>query len=273
MKNVFDMNYKRDRWDGDCFKVRTLPADLVGRVDAAAQQRVALLLNEPPRLYRTLRLVFLLLTGFLAVLGLEMLSAGNLPVGATLLVLAAASLVALAVVWVRGNAKRLSDVEIEAELQALDAEMERETAHLREVMSVPGDAAIVDVPSRIYNSHLRTDGETYGNGLCPVFVEEASLCFFDGEYVLAIPFAEITGIVEVKSPLTIDGWMKEVPHTAAPYDAYDITELGEGEDIYRLGSYCAVRCRREGEDYQVIIPRYDIDVILALTGLALTDGE
>ncbi|MBE6595882.1 MAG: hypothetical protein E7644_08810 [Ruminococcaceae bacterium] len=271
MKNIFDMNFKNDHWDGDCFKVRVLPPELRAENDALAERSLALALNEMPRLYRTLRLVCLLLAGFLAIFGIEMLSAGTLPVGVILLASAALALLAAIALHVRGNGLRRSEEESEAELAVLNRESEEMDRRCRAAMDVPEDAVSVDVPTRVYNTHLRGDGEVYANGSCPVFAEAESLCFFDGEDVLAIPFVEITGIVEVHEPITVSGWMKDQPHTAAPYDGYDITE--QGEDTYCLGSYCAVRCRREGEDYQVIIPRYDIDTILALTGLPLTDGE
>lgn len=272
MKNVFDINFKSRQYDGEALRVRQLSPALQKEQGALHNKLLAAVFNEPPVLYRMLRGVCPLLAMILAVLGIKELVLKSYAACAVFLATAAVSLGVFALGVVMGNRKKLTEEEQEVKINALQAQLSALMCRSMSEMRVPDDAAEIDVLSRIYNPYNRGNGAVFCNGVCRLFLEDDSLLFSDSEGVYALPLAEITAVVRVNTPIVMDNWTKETPHTDPRFADYGIV-LEEDCEQYSLPCYCAVRCNHKGEEYQVPVPAYDIEPVLRLTGLTLTDAE
>jgi hypothetical protein len=273
MKNVFDINFKSRHYDGAALRIRELSPALQKEQDALHNRMCAAVFNEPPVLYRILRGVCPLLALILAVLGIKELALQNYATGTTFFSLVAVSLGAFVTGLIVGNRKKLTEEEQEAKINDLQAQIAALMRRAKSDMRVPDDAAAVDMLSRIYSPYTRDEKSAFFcNGTGCVFLENDALCFSDGEAVYAMPLTEITAVARINTPIVMDAWTKETPHTDPLFADYGIV-LEEDCEHYALPCYCAVRCNHKGEDYQVLLPAYDIEPVLRLTGLTLTDEE
>ncbi len=161
------------------------------------------------------------------------------------------------------------------EFQAALTRTERVADESRISLGVPADAADIDVFGTAYQ--VKKGKVKQGIAGCDfinypmwAFVEEDNLCIADTAAVYAIPLSSILRVVRMERRITFDDWNKDSAYNKEPYKAYKISQ-NKDETLVMRG-YCSIQFLFEGEECEVVIPTYDIDTVLKMTGLSLVEA-
>lgn len=158
------------------------------------------------------------------------------------------------------------------EANALASEQSSLIARIDLELNVPSDAKRMDF--FFFGYKTKKDGtqkiSSYGffdalNGELSVFKENDSLCLADHRQVLAVPLSSFTKIVEVDKRIVFAGWNKETPYDAESYKAFKIKRTQYGS--FWMKGYCSIRFVHENEDYEIVIPKYELEALNELLGL------
>ena len=98
-----------------------------------------------------------------------------------------------------------------------------------------------------------------------MFVEGDSLCIGDLESVYAFKLEELKRIETVKKRGALPEWKKTTHHNKGEYKKYKMTTDSAGRVFFKP-HYILVG-ERDGEEYGIYFPCYDIDALERLTGL------
>lgn len=140
--------------------------------------------------------------------------------------------------------------------------------NIKASLRVPTDCADIDVLCRPYK--LKNGKEKQGNHFFKyfnlsfwVFKENDNLCFASTEGVYGIPLSSITDVVLVKKTVSVPQWNKDEPIKAEKYKkSVKVNNYG----MYFIKKHYSVRFTRHGEEWEFLIPAYDVDIITELTG-------
>ena len=136
---------------------------------------------------------------------------------------------------------------------------------IKSYLSVPENAPEIDILTYLYGSEYLSEGEEYANDPTTVFLEDGKLCFFCDDSVYGIPTEKIDDIALVIRDTTFAFWEKEEPYDSEEYAEYKMTQ--DENEVIHLGAYYSVRFSDGGVDYEIVIPPYDIDEIIKITGV------
>ncbi len=139
---------------------------------------------------------------------------------------------------------------------------------VRENAGVPIDAEKAEILIVCYRGdekHQQVMGAADNTPL-DVFMRDGDLCIFDGIDVFAFPRSGMTGLRIVEREFPISGWNKPQPPTQKQYIDCGVTLHGEKPASLRF--CCALDLSRDGEDYRLLFPAYELPVFARLTGLA-----
>lgn len=142
------------------------------------------------------------------------------------------------------------------------------TNKIKASLQVPTDCADVDVlcrPYKLKNGKQKTGNHffKYFNLSFWVFKENENLCFASAEGVYGIPLSSITEIALIKKSVSVPQWNKDEPIKSERYKA---TVKANNYGMYFIKRHYSVRFNRHGEEWEILIPAYDVDIISGLTG-------
>ncbi len=133
-------------------------------------------------------------------------------------------------------------------------------------LEVPRDA----VPLEILPFSYRIEGGVpvavgkknhFDNISTSAWVADGVLCLATAMELYCVPLSDIRGTRQIDEEFEVDFWLKSEPPTSEAYAAYNIRKAG----------YFAKKCRtfyaiEIGENYELLIPCYDLPTFEKLTG-------
>lgn len=136
-------------------------------------------------------------------------------------------------------------------------------AGLRE-LGVPGSAAFIDVCASVRRGRklLLQNAET------SVFLEEGALCFSNAVIVVKLPRERLT-ITRVEKRIFSFRWTKDTSWRKGNYKQYGIRQIGDGS--FRIKPHYRLKISGGTEDYEILIPCYDVQPVLELTDNQISD--
>lgn len=154
--------------------------------------------------------------------------------------------------------------------RALKEQEMRLFAESLEALGVPNDGAVIDViatkskPGKNYNER----GAFTANANQPVvvFKRDESLGIFMCDRVLYIPFSRIERIQCINKRLWAQNWNKPEPFNKGRYRAFKILRNNNSGAIGAKPYYRLVVRDENYEEYVIIVPSYDAEFIVPLTG-------
>lgn len=135
-------------------------------------------------------------------------------------------------------------------------------------LKIPKNAAKTDVLCYYYykeeNGEIRDAAGhfKYLNVPMYIFREGDTLCIADVGAVFGVDIKSIKGIAEREEKVTFTQWNKDTSHTKGVYADYKITLNSYG--VYTIRKSCVIKLEIEAQDYEIIIPSYDIEPIKRL---------
>ena len=156
------------------------------------------------------------------------------------------------------------------ETKALNERAEALLRNVREQLGVPDSAMDLDVLGERFvmkngvPKHKSFDGfNEYLNLDLYAFVQDGSLFLASTDAVWEIPCSALRGVHRTKR-MSFAGWHKAEPHTARSYKKYKIT-------VNQFGTYFAhcvqIEIADARGDFYLLIPEYDAEAFIELTGL------
>ena len=145
---------------------------------------------------------------------------------------------------------------------------DRVVSSIREALLIPPDAMEVDVLLFRYkrkNRKLKPVNNTFYCVACTVYVRDGSLHIvhsFREEW--AIPLHNIIGISKTNKRINVLNWNKETPYNKGEYKKYMMTKK-RNRIIFK--PYYDLLIKRDGEDYRLSIPPYELDALSSMIGL------
>lgn len=279
MKNVFGKKKGVERLDGDRFVDRSLEGWLYRERDEILQQIDVLEKAACLPFWLNALECIALFVGFAALLWFVLcwLQVGSfgaaffifpwlLPVSAVGL-FAGFGIVAYEV-------RRAHKTAASPAVAQFEEQFEKNEEECREQLRIPDDTDGVDVflfPYRVKDGKEKISpiqNFQYMNMELEVFREGDTLCFSDLELVVKIPLCEIYEIARIDKKVLMWGWNKETSYKKGEYKPYKIRSKGYGS--YSLKPYYSLRIRRDEEEFEILIPGYEIETILSLTGMQVT---
>ena len=101
--------------------------------------------------------------------------------------------------------------------------------------------------------------------------ENDNLCLATVGEVYAFPIANIKKIKEINKRITVGGWNKEESYDSKEYKKYKITANNMG--ILFFKPYYSIIVNNGIEDFEILVPSYDIESILEITNLDIEKEE
>lgn len=141
---------------------------------------------------------------------------------------------------------------------------------IKENLSIPENCAEADVlylPFKLANDGTKKRGSidfNYLNMPMWIFKEGENLCFADVTGVWAIPLASFKAVLGINKSATVSQWNKYARPDSPQYSE-DVKMNGYG--LLQIKKYYSVQFISRGEEWEILIPSYDIDVIAELTKL------
>ncbi|MCH5162855.1 MAG: hypothetical protein J1G38_05140 [Clostridiales bacterium] len=272
MKSLFAIDVTTKEYTGQEFILRKPDSELAQKVDASADTLVAYDKKSGVPLWFSIIEYILLFVGTICLLGfLNGCSEVGFDVayknGAAFIYIGGVSLVvwlAMAI-YKRVHFKKVAKSPEVAEFLNEANEL---TDKIRENLNVPENSADVDVicrPFKIKNGKEKRGNMFYNyfNFSFWVFKEEENLCFSDACSVYGIPISSITEVVLVKKSVMVPQWNKDEPIKDPKYKKFVKTN---NYGAYFIKPHYSVRFTHNDEEWEVLIPAYDIGVITELTG-------
>lgn len=135
----------------------------------------------------------------------------------------------------------------------------------RRTLNVPDNAQKTDILTYFLkrkNGVLKRKGsKSYKNTEMWIFKEDDKLCFFCGTYVLSVPISSIRQIVCVRKKATLDSWNKETPYNKGEYKKFKVRFV---DYAYRVNAYYSLQFSLFNEEFEILIPNYDIQTVFNL---------
>ena len=167
-------------------------------------------------------------------------------------------LFAAAIIWMRkfmANPQTQSRFEEQNEL----------VSKIASGLGIPENCAKIDVlcrPYKLKNGKEHYQGKQYENFSMWVFTENDNLCFADVSGVWAFPISSITSVTLFPGHTKLTTWNKEENVNSPKYKR----EVRFYNGDYFVKGYYSLQLERQGEEWEVLIPVYDIEPICELTG-------
>lgn len=186
------------------------------------------------------------------------------------------ALLAVAFVLFRIEKKKSQKVVESDDFKRSTQDAEALRKEILEKLSVPADAAKVDVfgyPYKEKHGKRRDAGvmSKYINVELLLFRENDDLCLADVGSVFAVPLDKIEKIVKINKRAMTTNWNKETPFDQGEYKPYKIAANQYGSLFVK--PYYSIRFLSEGFEYEILVPGYDIQPFLDMTGLTPEEEE
>lgn len=151
--------------------------------------------------------------------------------------------------------------------------------YTKNALDIPDDAKVIEVLLFYYkvkNGKMRVVEKTnhvdkgfvsYQNFQVYAYVKKETLYMRDLYDEWAIPLYCITGIKKINKKISVPRWNKEIPYNKGIYKKYKMIINGLGYIFFK--PYYAVSIAWNGENYELLIPPYELDILSALIGIDL----
>ena len=281
-KNVFGILNTADRIDGEKFIVRSNSPEMLEKLDQISGEAQTLAAqNAPSRRLALLRTLSLALGSILLIFGImKANSVGNFSFAgifqtSPVVMAFAVAAILLSVVLSVLERNRMKKAE---RVDALDEWRERSKAAQEEAyraLEVPQDAISMDLFTVTYtqkNGVMRSG--TYTAFDFRAWVENDCLCLADVESVVAIPLDSLKEISEIVGKTQFYFWNKEESPGSENYRQYHTRRTYLG--AYSVKGVRVAHIRSDFGEYELLIPPYELETFLQLTGKAIrpgTDGK
>lgn len=136
-----------------------------------------------------------------------------------------------------------------------------------EALGVPENAPDIDVFAYQVKNGSRNRASrwtVYRNVVKKVFREGDAVCFADTSDVVKIPLEQITQIVKTDKRIYFNEWNKQEKFNKGVYKAYKIRCGQYG--TFSVKGYYVLQIASGSEQFEILIPCYDIEPVLTLTG-------
>lgn len=301
MKNIFGYNMQRCRYDGETFIVKT--ADIAIRAKLGKARAIIAegqKTSSLPLPWRITMYICGLIGGMTFTTGTLFALLNNIwpgegnPTWEQLLAL-----------WIVGGilllvALVLFFINLHKRRQVKDSDRYNEAVNNTRVLSekslaqlgVPANAVTLDVFGaqcdvpvnastfysvfdEMFKPHREKERPTYAmaqyvNTEMRLFAEKGCLCLADAEHVFAVPLDCIQRIVRVNKRATFDIWNKQTPFNKGEYKPYKIGATDYS--ALTIKPTYSIRIARAAEEYEIVVPAYEIDKILPYVNVGVSDN-
>ena len=103
------------------------------------------------------------------------------------------------------------------------------------------------------------------------FIKNDMLCFADVETVYAIPLSYFKKIIKYNKRAMVNGWNKSEDFNKGEYKEYKITK--NSYDNLFMKPYYSVQFEYEFQEYEFLIPPYEINHLNKLLNLDIVDSK
>ena len=110
---------------------------------------------------------------------------------------------------------------------------------------------------------------THLNSEVYLFVENDKVYFADCGAVIEIPLASFKNIDKVNKSVIVPKWNKEVPFNNEKYKEYKVKQNGYG--MFYVKPYYSIKLLIDNEDYEMLIPNYDLKEFLKVVPLNVNE--
>lgn len=272
MKGLFSVNVKTNEVRGKEFILRKTDSDLSRKSDEASDTLIAYQKKSGvPLWFSIIKYIAL----FTVICPLEFTSAciengfeTTYQRGAWALYLGGAGLLIWLAMFIIEKV-RFKKVAQSPEVDDFLSGMSELSDRIKQSLHIPADCADIDIFCRQYK--LKNGKEVRGNHFFDylnlslwVFKEGENLCFADTSGVYGIPISSITEIVLIKKSVMVPQWNKDESVKAEKYKKYvKMNNYG----AYFIKPHYSVRFSRHGEEWEILIPAYDIDYVCEICRL------
>lgn len=279
MKNIFGLNNDNENFDGYHFRIREINPQLKEKIDEHQKENEAL--SKKSSLPKSLSIIKIVcffvaitvISGIIRSLDEVTLKEAynNIPF---LFYIGGLTILIYVFILIYENNKK-TNIETSEEFKKLQEDSDELIQKALEDLKVPLDAKKIDI--FIYPYKIKTSKEKqvkslqmfkYINYEFNVFNEADKLCFADSNQVIAIPLSSINKIFEINKKVSFFGWNKIEKYNKGEYKKYKITANNYGTLFIK--TYYSIIIN---EEYELLIPGYEINQILELTNLEIEKEE
>ncbi len=267
MKNLFTYNVTAAKLDTEKFIIRRLSTETAAKQEEHADKlfQAQKYAQAPVWLsivmYLTLAFAIIVAGAFFNAL-LEVGAETALHNSRILLPIAGVCLVVAVVIFIFKKIRFNKTVSSPSYLE-LTEKTEKTYGQCYEELQVPQTADEINVFSTIYKitrsgKQKNASFATFVAYDLKVFVENDCLCIADLTTVTAIPLSQITGIFGVNKRAAFANWTKPEKFNSRKYKPYKIRQ---NNMFYFVKPYYSLRFTSSGEEYEIIIPPYELETI------------
>ena len=272
MKNLFSFNVKTNEIIGQEFLIRKPDKELSEKSDECADALMGYEKKGGMPLWYTI-IEYILL--FAAIICLPGFFRGCLDNGfdvayrrgAAILIVGVIALVAGLVMLII-KYLRHKKVEQSPEVHEALSEMSELTDKIKESLLVPENSADTDIlcrPFKLKKGKVKRGSHFFDcfNFSFWVFVEGENLCLANADGVYGIPLSSITDAVKIKKAVTSMAWNKDETVKDPKYKQFvKVNNYG----LYFFKPHYSLRFKHNDEEWEILIPGYEMEVISSLTG-------
>lgn len=279
MKNLFGVNWQTGETDNEKFVIRRVGSALSRKQEEAEEQIVGA--NKSANLPAWLLIVLYVCGGYALIVVVQVVFGlsetpftemyNNAP---WVFYSGGACLVVAVALFIYARLKHKKVVENPG-VQTLLEDYEKTISKSYEDLRVPAESDSIDVFSygyKIKNGKVR-DGSgfaKYAVVAVKIFKENDMLCFADTSTVTAIPLSSIQGVFKINKNATFMNWTKEEAHNKGRFKPYKIRVNNYG--TYFIKPYYSVRVVLSGEEYEIVLPGYELEVFLSYANVGVTEA-
>lgn len=279
MKNIFSIDVTDENnkiTDGDIFVIQRAPKELSDKVNDLSDEVINIALKTGLPLYlEIIKVLFLIAAGIIGIVLVtlwEEMSIAEIMAKHSFLVLLAVFCGLAYGILEFIDRRRTKELMETSNTQRLESELEKASDEIIRLYNKPKDAPVVDVMFTTYKAKKITHSElcNYLTESPSAYVEDDRLYLITLNAKYGIPLKEITGAHCINKKVSTDAWNKDEPHNKGKYKEFKIKEDEYGRVCIKR--YYALDILHENEDYEILIPCYDWEIIEKLTGIKATEA-
>lgn len=283
MKNIFGVKLDNEEIDGIIFKSRSISYELEERVNKNSDENLEFMKKAKPHIlvsaikYITLFIGIIAVSVFFEIL--ENKSFKEAMPNILYILLLSIGFFAICILIFIYEHKKVNKIKKSDEFIKNIEENVQLATLARNELKIPDDAKEIDT---FLISYVDDENGIKPNKKIPfdvinftsiVFIENNNLCFSDMHYVLSIPLDNFIAIKTINKKIKMFGWNKEVPFNKGEYKQYKIVLDPNSFNTYIIKKYYSIQLNNYFNDYEILIPPYELENILSLVNLNVIEDE
>jgi len=265
MKNVFDIDVNKGKYDGDVFCTKEVSIEMAEKVgESYGELDAAIEKTQQSWISIIIELICMMFVigavGGIFRTGIKE-SASNAPL---LFVVALVAALIWFLIFLRQRKKNKTAEKYLEENQVLESmnEMMEEVA---KELGIPDDSIKVDVLADVYEikrgAKKSLSQPVTNSGVVDMYTKGEYLCFADAEQELSIAIADITQIEKIKKRISIAEWHKEEDYKSKKYKKYKI----EPNNYGLLIKWCySIKIDSIWGRFEIRLPNYEEEAIMKI---------